>query len=168
MFEHIKNEAEKETTGEEGRNEGELYCNRSLDDAHVFEKHKLNLAFFEVVQPLFNHPHYEMKFGFDWDCMKVDSACMKNIIKNYENKLSIMMVSILMQYPMPVECAAVYILGMNTCSEQLVKYLQTLAHAAERFSQTIDVSNVGKKDKELDAAKSIYSSEGDKLPKMVQ
>ena len=98
-----------------------------------------------------------MKFGFDWDCMKVDSACMKNILKTYEKKLSIMMVSILMQYPMPVECAAVYILGMNTCSEQLVKYLRTLAHAAERFSQTIDVRNVGKN-----------VDNGDELPKTVQ
>ncbi len=58
---------------------------------------------------------------------------------------------------------AVYILGMNTCSEQLVKYLQTLTHAAKRISQTIDVRNVGKKDKELEPAKSIDSSEEDKL-----
>jgi len=145
MFKHIKNKAE------EG-NVGELYCKGGVEDAHVFQNHTLNLAFFEVVQPLFDHTYYEMKKGFGFDM-----ASMKGILEPYENKLSMMMVSILIQYPMPVECAAVYILGMNTCSEQLVKYLRTLAHAAERFSQTIDVRNVGKN-----------VENRDELPKMVQ
>ena len=154
MLEHIQNEAKKETTVDEGK----LYCVGSLDKADIFEKHKFNLAFFEEVLPLFNSPHsnYEMKFGFDCVSMNFDPPSMEELLKFYENKLKVMMTNILMQYTMPVECAAVYILGMNKCSEQLVKYLQTLALAAERYVTAMDFRSAEEKLKEIDPTQSIH------------